>query len=93
MRHLLTFAAAAVVSAVTSSLFASVVENSPGYNAWPMIQAVDGRLICTYSRGSGHSIGEGRSPVPAHVGRRRRDVAQGEDEHRRHPHLDARARL
>ena len=39
---------------------AEVVENSPGYNAWPMVQAIGGKLICTYSRGSGHFIGEGR---------------------------------
>ena len=37
-----------------------VVSEVPGYNAWPMIQAVGDKLICTYSRGSGHSIGEGR---------------------------------
>ena len=30
-----------------------------GYNAWPMIQAVGGKLVCAYSRGSGHTIGEG----------------------------------
>lgn len=35
------------------------VEGRPGYNSWPMLQAVGDRLICTYSRGSGHSIGEG----------------------------------
>ena len=35
------------------------VEDCPGYNSWPMMQAVGGRLVCTYSRGSGHSIGEG----------------------------------
>lgn len=36
-----------------------VVENAPGYNAWPMMQALGNRLVCTYSRGSGHSIDEG----------------------------------
>ena len=35
------------------------VESRPGYNSWPMMQAVGDRLICTYSRGSGHSIDEG----------------------------------
>ena len=30
-----------------------------GYNSWPMIQALGDRLVCAYSRGSGHSIGEG----------------------------------
>lgn len=46
---------------------AEVVEKSPGYNAWPMIQAAGGKLICTYSRGSGHSIDEGRRDVFARV--------------------------
>ena len=36
-----------------------VVENRPGYNSWPMMQAVGGTLVCTYSRGSGHTIHEG----------------------------------
>lgn len=39
---------------------AVVVEDRPGYNSWPMIQAVGDRLVCTYSRGAGHDIGEGR---------------------------------
>ncbi|MGN0852276.1 MAG: sialidase family protein [Kiritimatiellia bacterium] len=38
---------------------AFVVENRAGYNSWPMLQNVDGRLVCTYSRGSGHTIHEG----------------------------------
>ena len=42
---------------------AFAVENSPGYNSWPMIQALGGRLVCAYSRGSGHDIGEGRRGV------------------------------
>ena len=46
---------------------ASVVESSPGYNAWPMIQATGGKLVCTYSRGSGHSIDEGRRDAYARV--------------------------
>ena len=36
-----------------------------GYNSWPMIQAVGGKLVCAYSRGSGHTIGEGRRGVYA----------------------------
>ena len=39
------------------------VENSPGYNSWPMMQALGNRLVCAYSRGSGHDIGEGRRGV------------------------------
>ena len=34
-----------------------------GYNSWPMIQAVGDKLVCAYSRGSAHSIGEGRRGV------------------------------
>ena len=38
-----------------------------GYNSWPMIQALGDRLVCVYSRGSGHSIGEGCRGVFAKV--------------------------
>lgn len=44
-----------------------IVEDRSGYNAWPMIQTVGDKLICTYSRGSGHSIGEGRRDAFARV--------------------------
>ncbi|MBR5627085.1 MAG: exo-alpha-sialidase [Thermoguttaceae bacterium] len=37
---------------------AKVVQNVPGYNSWPMIQALDKKLVCVYSRGNGHSIDE-----------------------------------
>lgn len=36
-----------------------VVENKKGYNSWPMIQAWKGKLFYLYTRGSGHTIGEG----------------------------------
>jgi hypothetical protein len=36
-----------------------VVENKKGYNSWPMIQAWKGKLYYLYTRGSGHTIGEG----------------------------------
>ena len=36
-----------------------VVQDVKGYNSWPMIQTVGNRLICTYSRGSAHTINEG----------------------------------
>lgn len=36
------------------------VETAQGYNSWPMMQALGGKLVCVYSRGSGHTIGEGR---------------------------------
>ncbi|HNX35677.1 MAG TPA: sialidase family protein [Kiritimatiellia bacterium] len=35
-----------------------VVENVSGYNSWPMIQAIGGKLVCVYCRGTAHSIGE-----------------------------------
>ncbi|MGA0133004.1 MAG: sialidase family protein [Opitutales bacterium] len=35
-----------------------VVEDSPGYNSWPMMQAIGDKLVCVYSRGSGHTIHE-----------------------------------
>ena len=35
------------------------VEGRPGYNSWPMIQSTGGRLVCLYSRGKGHTIGDG----------------------------------
>ncbi|WP_367012375.1 sialidase family protein [Bremerella sp. JC817] len=37
---------------------AHVVQDVPGYNSWPMTQAIGNKLVCTYSRGSAHSIGE-----------------------------------
>lgn len=44
---------------------ASVVQSCPGYNSWPMIQSIGGRLVCAYSRGSAHSVGEGKRGVYA----------------------------
>lgn len=35
-----------------------VVQDVSGYNSWPMIQAVGDKLVCAYSRGSGHTIDE-----------------------------------
>jgi len=42
-----------------------VVQDVPGYNSWPMMQAIGGKLVCVYSRGSGHTIGEGSRDVYA----------------------------
>ncbi len=42
---------------------AYTVEDKPGYNSWPMMQAIGKRLVCAYSSGSGHSIGEGSRDV------------------------------
>lgn len=41
----------------------SVVQDVAGYNSWPMIHAVGGKLVCAYSRGSAHTIGEGKRGV------------------------------
>ena len=41
------------------------VQPAPEYNSWPMIQAFGGKIVCAYSRGSAHSIGEGRRGVYA----------------------------
>ena len=42
-----------------------VVQNVSGYNSWPMIQAIEKKLVCVYSRGSAHSIGEDARAVYA----------------------------
>ncbi len=42
-----------------------LVQDVEGYNSWPMMQAVGDKLVCTYSRGSGHTIGEGIRAVYA----------------------------
>ena len=44
---------------------AYVVQNVSGYNSWPMIQAIGEKLVCVYSRGSAHSIGEDARAVYA----------------------------
>lgn len=48
---------------VATDIANHIVESRPGYNSWPMIQAVGGRLVCAYSRGSSHTIGEGARGV------------------------------
>ncbi len=42
-----------------------VVQEAKGYNSWPMIQAIGEKLVCVYSRGSGHTIGEDARAVYA----------------------------
>ena len=42
-----------------------VVQEARGYNSWPMIQAIGEELVCVYSRGSGHTIGEDARAVYA----------------------------
>ena len=46
---------------------AYVVQDVAGYNSWPMIQALNEKLVCVYSRGSGHTIDEGKRGVFARV--------------------------
>lgn len=36
-----------------------VVQEGGGYNSWPMLQAIGDKLVCVYTRGKGHTIGEG----------------------------------
>ena len=45
----------------------SVVQDVPGYNSWPMVATVGGKIVCAYSRGAGHTIGEGARGVFARV--------------------------
>lgn len=40
-----------------------VVQEAKGYNSWPMIQALGDKLVCVYSRGAGHTIGDDERAV------------------------------
>ena len=42
-----------------------IVQLTPGYNSWPFIQAVNGRLVCVYSRGTQHYYGDPKRGVYA----------------------------
>jgi len=42
-----------------------VVQDVSGYNSWPMMQAIGEKLVCVYSRGTGHSIDEDSRAVYA----------------------------
>ncbi|SKB08494.1 hypothetical protein SAMN02745166_04954 [Prosthecobacter debontii] len=42
-----------------------VVQDVPGYNSWPMMQAIGNKLVCVYTRGQGHTIGEDARAVYA----------------------------
>lgn len=46
------------VTPVSAPAKGLVVEEAEGYNSWPMLQAIGDKLVCVYSRGSGHTIGE-----------------------------------
>jgi len=53
------------VTPVDALAKAHVVQDVSGYNSWPMMQAIGKKLVCVYSRGSGHSIGEDARAVYA----------------------------
>lgn len=42
-----------------------VVQAGDGYDSWPMLQAIGEKLVCVYSRGAGHTIGEDARAVYA----------------------------
>lgn len=42
-----------------------VVQDVSGYNSWPMIQSIGEKLVCTYSRGTAHTINEDARSVYA----------------------------
>ena len=49
----------ATVTPVPRSLATPVVvQDVKGYNSWPMIQTLGDKLVCVYTRGSGHTIAE-----------------------------------
>ena len=62
----LIFAAVLVVGVAAASEPVAVTP-CIGYNSWPMIQVLGGKLVCAYSLGSAHSIGEGCRGVFAKV--------------------------
>jgi hypothetical protein len=46
------------VTPVPAPARGQVVQDVTGYNSWPMLQAIGDKLVCVYSRGSGHTVGE-----------------------------------
>lgn len=56
---------AAVCTATCAFAEPYVIQEASGYNSWPMIQAIGEKLVCVYSRGSAHSIGEDARAVYA----------------------------
>lgn len=53
-----TVAGAEPVASMEIPAKTRVVQDAGGYNSWPMLQAIGDRLVCVYSRGTGHNIGE-----------------------------------
>ncbi len=62
---ILSLAASVTLSAQEVPLQPRVVQEARGYNSWPMIQAIGEKLVCVYSRGTGHTIGEDARAVYA----------------------------
>ena len=80
------------MAAVLPPVNAVVVQDAPGYNAWPMIQAFGTNLVCVYSRDSrlpadGHNIDPGSRDSYARVSAHPRPSPIA----RNHPRLEARA--
>lgn len=46
------------VTPVAAPAQAHSVQHEGGYNSWPMLQAIGEKLVCVYTRGKGHTIGE-----------------------------------
>lgn len=46
------------VTPVDSPAKSHVVQSGGGYNSWPMMQAIGDKLVCVYTRGKGHTIGD-----------------------------------
>jgi hypothetical protein len=53
------------VTPVDAPAKAHVVQKGGGYNSWPMMQAIGDKLVCVYSRGKAHSVGEDARAVYA----------------------------
>ena len=56
-----------IVTALQAPALSSIVENSPGYNSWPMCQSLNDLIVCVYSRGRAHNIYEPCRAVYARV--------------------------
>lgn len=56
-----------IITALQAPSPSSVVEDSPGYNSWPMCQSLNDLIVCVYSRGRAHNIYEPFRAVYARV--------------------------
>lgn len=59
MKTAVALAAFTAAAALAAPGAPHTVQDCKGYNSWPMMQAVGQRLVCAYSRGTGHNISEG----------------------------------